>query len=76
MNECFSRLLNDERADVPTLRKLVDNIHKCMDEHFDIVNALKAGVDNFFEGLGLLPGAPCQAQATWLPVNRGGAGRP
>ena len=38
-------------------------------EHFDIftprynsgyiMNALKAGVGNFFEGISLLPGAPC-----------------
>ena len=45
-------------------------------EHFDIftprynsgyiMNALKAGVGNFFEGLGLLPGAPCWLYHTLL----------
>jgi hypothetical protein len=38
MNDRFSRLLHDERADVPSLRKLVDEVHKCMDTHCELVN--------------------------------------
>jgi hypothetical protein len=53
-----------------SLKLIVKGIFKyILMEHFDIfrpgynsgyiVNALKAGVGNFFEGLGLLPGVPC-----------------
>ena len=38
MNDRFSRLLHDERADVPSLRNLVDEVHKCMDTHCELVN--------------------------------------
>ena len=37
-NERFSRLLNNERADVTSLRNMVHDIHKYMDKHCDIVN--------------------------------------